>query len=89
MAEVIGVQYRKYTSKENRPVEGYNLFVTYPREGVVGTACEAIWCSPNALQDALTAVGGADGLIGSAVKVLYNRWGRAEGVELLDSAENS
>lgn len=87
MAKVIGVQLRKYTNKQGRAVEGYNLYVTYPRDGVTGLACEGAWCAPASINAASEIVGGIPQLVGQEVTLLYNRWGSVEAVQLVKQSK--
>lgn len=69
MYEVIGIQHRKYTNKQGREVEGYNLFVTYEEKEVNGLACMREWVAPDVMEDSGVSVG-------DSVDLNYNRYGR-------------
>ena len=71
MYEVIGIQHRKYTNKQGREVEGYNLFATYEEKGVDGLACVREWVSVDVMEDSGVSVG-------DSVELGYNRYGRIE-----------
>lgn len=69
MYEVIGIQHRKYTNKQGREVEGYNLFVSYEENEVNGLACMREWVATDVLEDSGVSVG-------DSVELNYNRYGR-------------
>lgn len=69
MYEVIGIQHRKYTNKQGREVEGYNLFVTYEEKEVNGLACMREWVATDVMEDSCVSVG-------DSVELNYNRYGR-------------
>jgi hypothetical protein len=69
MYEVIGIQHRKYTNKQGREVEGYNLFLSYVSENVSGRACMREWVSTVIMEDSGVSVG-------DMVDLNYNRFGR-------------
>lgn len=69
MYEVIGIQHRKYTNKQGRVVEGYNLFVTYEETDVSGKACMREWVATEIMEDSGISVG-------DMVDLNYNRYGR-------------
>lgn len=69
MYEVIGIQHRKYTNKQGREVEGYNLFVTYEEKEVNGLACMREWVATDVMEDSGVSVG-------DSVELNYNRYGR-------------
>lgn len=69
MYEVIGIQHRKYTNKQGREVEGYNLFVTYEEKEVNGLACMREWVATDVMEDSGVSVG-------NSVDLNYNRYGR-------------
>lgn len=69
MYEVIGIQHRKYTNKQGREVDGYNLFVTYEEKEVNGLACMREWIVPDVME-----VSGVS--VGDSVELNYNRYGR-------------
>lgn len=69
MYEVIGIQHRKYTNKQGREVEGYNLFVTYAEKEVDGLACMREWVATDVMEDSGVSVG-------DSVDLNYNRYGR-------------
>lgn len=69
MYEVIGIQHRKYTNKQGREVEGYNLFVTYEEKEVNGLACMREWVATDVMEDSRVSVG-------DSVELNYNRYGR-------------
>ena len=71
MYEVIGIQHRKYTNKQGREVEGYNLFATREEEGVDGLACVREWVSVDVMEESGVSVG-------DSVELSYNRYGRIE-----------
>lgn len=67
---VIGFEYRNYVSKRTkRPVDGYNLYLSYPLSNGTGDGCEKVWVKPDVYEDA----GIID--VGSQIEILYNRYG--------------
>lgn len=75
MCEVIGIQHRKYTNKQGRHVEGYNLFVTYEEKEVNGLACMREWVPTDVMEDSGVSVG-------DSVELSYNRYGRICSIKL-------
>lgn len=75
MVRVIGIEHRKYTSKKTgKEVEGYNVYVEEPLDGVKGAEgvrTWAEWFSPEMFKDSDIALG----VVGS---ISYNRYGRVE-----------
>lgn len=76
MYEVIGIQHRKYTNKQGREVEGYNLFVTYEEKEVNGLACMREWVATDVMEDSGVSVG-------DSVDLNYNRYGRICSIKLV------
>lgn len=76
MYEVIGIQHRKYTNKQGREVEGYNLFVTYEEKEVNGLACMREWVATDVMEDSGVSVG-------DSVELNYNRYGRICSIKLV------
>lgn len=64
---VIGIREVDYVNKAGRRVQGTALYVTYPRKGVIGLACEEIYISSSAQIEGELS-------IGCSVTVLYNRF---------------
>lgn len=67
---VMGLEYRNYVSKKtNRPVDGYNLYLSYPLSTGEGDGCEKIWVKPEIFEIA------GNVCVGDSVEILYNRYG--------------
>lgn len=75
--EIIGVQRIDYTSKKSgRPVKGWRVYYSEPRDGVVGVRCDSEFVS----EDAGAAFFGLFGsnlseCIGLSIEFLYRRYG--------------
>lgn len=78
MVNVVGFEYRKYTSRrDNREVEGYNVFFTddTPRQNLTGQRVFQEWLSVPLFQR-------VDLQVGDEVTILYNRYGRIEDIRV-------
>lgn len=71
--KVIGVQRKNLKFQDGREVSGYTIFVTEPRTGVTGFACDSLFVSDSKLGDYIPAVN-------DLIDIRWNRWGKVDGV---------
>lgn len=72
--KVIGYQRSRFTVKDTGEViEGYNLYLTEPREYVKGAACERVFLSLKKLDGYVPA-------LDDELELVYNRFGRVDRV---------
>lgn len=71
--KVIGVQRKNLKFQDGREVSGYTIFVTEPRSGVTGNACDSLFVSDSKLGDYIPAVN-------DLIDIRWNRWGKVDGV---------
>lgn len=76
--EIIGLKCSKFMPRDgDQEISGFTLHLTEEREGVEGFAVEHVFISDKKL-------GQYKPSLGDNVRILYNRWGKADGVELLE-----
>lgn len=73
MYKVIGFQKKNLKFQDGREVSGITLYLTEPRTGVTGFACESIFVSDSKLGEYLPAVN-------DILDIRWNRWGKVDGV---------
>lgn len=71
---IIGIESVSYTNKQNRPVEGFRVHLTYEKKGCDGLAVETVFLN--------TALGYPLS-IGQSIKLYYNKYGRIEEVSVV------
>lgn len=76
MAHLIGFQAKKITFKDGNTAEGTYLYITEERNGVTGFCCDRVFVSVSKIQ-------GYVPVIGDEIRILYNRFGGCDGVELI------
>lgn len=76
MFKVIGFQHQDIQFKDGRTVSGFKLHLTEPRTGVTGFAADSVF-----LSDA--KAGEYKPSIGDTLEIIWNRWGKLEGVKLM------
>lgn len=75
MYEVIGVEFREYTNKSGKLVQGYNLYMTYFKQDIEGVACETVWVNPDTMAKARPSVG-------DHIEIYYNKYGRVQAISI-------
>jgi hypothetical protein len=74
--KVIGIGRSNRTSKTTgREYTAVNVYCTYGMNGIDGLACEAVFCTSAAVPDGIK--------VGDRVRVLYNKFGHVEKVEIV------
>lgn len=80
MSKIVGFQKITGTNKQGQPYSGVRMFVTEPRDKVNGLACEDVYVG-----DQFLPVGVVFN-VGDEVEFVYNKFGRVQGVKLLESS---
>lgn len=71
----IGYRHVDYTAKDGRHVEGYSLYFTEEREGVLGLCSYDAYVNIDTFVNFFSCIS-----IGSSVELSYNRYGKICGV---------
>lgn len=81
--EIIGVQRVDYTSKKSgRPVKGWRVYYSEPRDGVVGVRCDSEFVSEDAGAAFFALFGyNLSDCIGVSADFVYRRFGNNVSVE--------
>lgn len=75
--EVLGIQEISYVNKAGKPVNGVNLHVSFEQKNVNGVAVDKLYISKAKYQDMPMVQ------VGDNIKVMYNRWGSVESIDLI------
>lgn len=70
---IIGFKHSTIKFKDNNEVTGFNLYLSQPRDGVHGYACESVFISDSKVGDYSPA-------LNDIIDVAYNRWGKIESI---------
>lgn len=76
MFKVIGFQHQDIEFKDGRTVSGWKIHCTEPRNGVTGFAADSFFLSD-------TKAGDYKPALGDTINVIWNRWGKIDGVQLV------
>lgn len=75
--EIIGLKRSKFTPKDgDQEISGYTLYLTEEREDVQGYAADRVFVTDKKLGTYKPA-------LGDNVRLLFNRWGKVDQVELM------
>lgn len=74
----VGYRHVDYVAKDGRKVEGYNLYFTEERDGVIGVAVYDAFVSVACFEDYFSCVE-----VGSTVELIYNRYAKICGCTVL------
>lgn len=75
--EVIGYRKTQFTAQDTGElIQGYNLFLTSPKENVIGLSCQRVFLSMKKLDGYIPE-------LGDQVSLIYNEYGKVTHVELL------
>lgn len=80
MATIVGFQKVNGTNKQGQPYSGVRMFVTEQRDKVQGLACDDVYVGDQFLPV------GAVFSVGDEVDFVYNKFGRVQGVKLVQKA---
>lgn len=76
--EIVGLKHSKWTPQDSgREISGYSLFMTEEREDVDGLAVERAFITDAKLKGYTPA-------LGDVVNLIYNRFGKVDGVRLVN-----
>lgn len=73
---LVGFEAKHFRFEDGKEINGYNLYTEEQRTGVTGLAAERIFIRDEKLQ-------GYVPVIGQEIRIWYNRFGKAEGVQVI------
>ena len=80
--KIVGVERVDYTSKKTgNQVKGYRIHMTEERKGMYGVCASNEFVGDNAASEFFSEFANLEQALGFDVRILYNRYGRAEGIE--------
>ena len=74
---IVGLRKMKFTDKDNRVVDGTQVFLTYQNENIDGEGTDKVFLSADRLRQLER-----DPEIGDRIFISYNRYGKVDEVEL-------
>ncbi len=82
--KVIGIRESSFETKDGNQIDGMSIYCTYPMSGkgvYSGEACERVYITKKRLYDC-----GYTPVVGDEIKVMYNRFGKVDSIELAEGA---
>ena len=80
--KIVGVERVDYTSKKTgKPVKGYRIHMTEEKEGMYGVCASNIFIGEKVGEIFLSEYANLEQALGEEVRVLYNQYGRVDGIE--------
>lgn len=70
---IVGIREVSFEPEPNKIIKGVSLFVTYPRDGVLGVACDKFFVSNDKVDTKALKVG-------SNVAIYFNRYSKVDTV---------
>lgn len=74
---IIGYRDSKFTTPSGENIQGVSLYLTEPRNGVYGLACDRLFVSTNKLSGYIP-------VCGDEVQIFYNRYGKVDHLDLIN-----